>query len=85
MTPKELLIKLCGEGMPYPGMPVEWECFAGDNQPETGVYRGLIVRISWCSHCGEPTFLARTDSGATFEIRLSEKGARWVCGQEAPK
>jgi hypothetical protein len=85
MLAKELMEKLFGEATPYPGMDVQWECFAGAGAIESGTYKGKIIEITWCSHCGLPTFSAETEHGGQFEIRFSETQNRWVCGQDAPE
>jgi len=85
MESKELMEKMFGEGAPHAGMEIEWECFAGQDAIESGIYRGKITSISWCTHCGLPTFNARTEHGGIFQVRFSETQQRWVCGQDAPK
>lgn len=90
MESRELMEKLFGDNVPYPGMEVEWECFAGKGRMESGIFRGEIKRITWCSHCGLPTFLAQAHAdpphlvGGEFTIRFSGNEQRWVCGKDAP-
>jgi hypothetical protein len=84
MEPKELMEKLYGQGAPYPGMDVEWECFAGDGTLGSGMYRGKITRITWCQHCALPTIEVESSEGARFSVRISQDG-RFVCGIEAPE
>jgi hypothetical protein len=85
MESKELMEKLFGTRTPYPGMEVEWECFAGKDAMESGIYKGHIARVSFCQHCGLPTITATTEYDATYTIRFSETEQRWVCGKDAPK
>jgi len=84
MTSKELMESLYGVGAPYAGMDIEWEVFAGIDAPESGPRKGKLDRITWCQHCGLPTFVAVDEHGGGFTVRLSKDG-RWVCGKDAPE
>jgi hypothetical protein len=83
MKPKELMEQLFGKDSPYPGMAVEWQCYAGKDALESGIYKGTISSIVWCRHCGLPTFHVESEHGAHFEVDLMSDG-RFVCGKEAP-
>jgi hypothetical protein len=85
MEMKALMEKMFGEGAPYPGMELVWECFAGEGAVESGIYHGKLDSITWCEHCGLPTFKAVSEYDAKFSVRFSETLKRWVCGQDAPE
>jgi hypothetical protein len=85
MDTREIMEALFGEHTPYPGMAVQWQCFAGKDALESGSYEGKILQITWCQHCGVPSiFVEANGGGATFSVRISKDG-RLVCGSEAPE
>lgn len=84
MTTQELMEKMFGGGAPYPGMEMDWECFAGHDAMESGIYHGKITSITWCQHCGVPTINVESNEGSKFSVRISKEG-RFVCGSEAPE